>query len=220
MKNKILMIGGLAMIFVFAVKVHALDQNSNGEAVNQTRTEMQTQQQFQDESEIDNQIQVQNQTQNQEEENQIQDKEQEAIQETVEQRRSQVANAAQEMIRVAEGNSGIGQQVRVIAQAQIQNQEKLEQSLQKIQSRSGFSKFFVGANYDEINNAKEILEKNREQIEQLDQVKNQLGNQSDQQALTEQVRILEQVDLKNEDSLRTAQKGFSLFGWMFKLFSR
>jgi len=135
-----------------------------------------------------------------------------------EQRRSEVANAVQEILQVAEKDSGIGEQVKIIAQTQTQNQEKLETSLQKVQSRSGFAKFFVGPNYGEINNAKKLLEQNREQIKQLGQNKNQLSNQDDQQKLTEQVQLLEQSNQEIENSLNTLQRGFSLFGWIFRLF--
>ena len=164
-----------------------------------------------------------NQTQN--ESTQIENNEQKVNQEKnttgsqmAEQRRSEVASAVQGILQVAERDGGIGQQVKIIAQTQVQNQEKLEAVLQKVQNRSGFAKFFVGPNYSEINNAKKLLEQNREQIKQLSQVKNQLVNQDDQQKLTEQIQLFEQSNQEIENSLNTSQKGFSLFGWMFKLF--
>ena len=216
------MAGVLAITFVLAGTACAVGQNSNSGTANQagtgTQTQQQAQQQLQDETGAGNQVQNQNQVKNQGEENQVQNREQEATQVT-EQRRSQVADAVQEMLQVAERNGGIGQQVKTIAQTQTQNQEKLEASLQKVQSRSGFAKFFVGPNYGEINNAKKILEQNKEQIKQLSQVKNQLANQGDAQNLTQQIQTLEQASLQIENSLGTAQKGFSLFGWMFRMFS-
>ena len=185
----------------------------------EAQTQQQTQQQLQDGTGAGNQVQNQGET------NQLQNSEQRQTQAQensalAEKRRSQVANAVQEILQIAERNGGIGQQVKTIAQTQIQNQEKLEASLQKIQSRSGFTKFFIGPNYSEINNAKKILEQNREQIKQLNQVKNQLVNQGDAQNLTLQIQTLEQANLEIENSLLTAQKGFSLFGWVFRLFSK
>lgn len=164
-----------------------------------------------------------NQLQN--EPTQIRNNEQETNQEknttgsqVAEQRKSEVASAVQEILQVAERDSGVGQQIKIIAQTQTQNQEKLEASLQKVQNRSGFAKFFIGSDYGEINNAKKLLEQNREQIKQLNQVKNQLANQDDQQKLTEQAQLLEQSNQEIENSLNTSQKGFSLFGWLFRLF--
>lgn len=136
-----------------------------------------------------------------------------------EQRRSQVANAVQTMLQVADREGGIGQQVRVIAQNQNQNQVKLEKNVEKIQDRGGFAKFFIGPNYKEIKDAQKTLEQNKEQIKQLNQIKNQLYNQGNQQQLTEQIRVLEQTNQEIETLLTDAQKGFSLFGWLNKLIS-
>lgn len=205
------------------------ESQTDSNAENQAQQQNQTQQKSQDGSGEGDQIQNQNQIKNQGEESQIQNNEQEGKQSqnkpglaAAQQRRSRVADAAQEMLRVADrnGESGIGQQIRTIAQTQTQNQEKLEASLQKVQSRSGLVKFFIGPNYGEINGAKKTLKQNREQIKQLNQVKNQLANEGDQQILIEQVQLLEQANLEIENSLDASQKGFSLFGWMFKLFSK
>ncbi len=136
------------------------------------------------------------------------------------QRRSQVANAVQEMLHVAERNSNLGQQIRVIAQSQNQNQEKVDANLERIQSRSRILRFFIGPDYNEISNANGILEQNREQIEQLNQIKNQITNQSDQQQLAEQIQVLEQANLQIEESLIPEQRKFSLFGWLFRSFSK
>ncbi|MFA6194787.1 MAG: hypothetical protein WC719_03530 [Patescibacteria group bacterium] len=134
------------------------------------------------------------------------------------QRRSQVASAVQTMLQISERNGGIGQQIKTIAQAQTQNQEKIETSLAKVQNRGALAKFFFGPNYGEINNAEKTLEQNREQIKQLNQVKNLLANQGDQQQLTEQINLLERANLEIGESLAKAQEGASLFGWLNRLF--
>lgn len=211
MSIKLLMIGVLTMIFTIASSAYAVGPNSK----NETETGIQAQQQTQTANQGEaNKIQAQNVVQ---QETQSQNKSDSV---TAEQRRSQVANAVQEMLQVAERNDGIGQQVRIIAQTQTQNQEKIEASLQKAQSRSVFARFLIGPDYGEINNAKKLLEQNREQISQLNQVKDQLANQGDAQNLIQQIQTLEQANVEIENSFRTAQKGFSLFGWMFRLFAK
>lgn len=179
------------------------------------------------------QTQEQNKVMNQGEETQIQTQEQNSVQtknntatdkttkgkSTSEQRRSEVASAVQNMLQVADRESGIGQQVRVIAQNQNQNQVKLEQNVEKIQDRGGFAKFFIGPNYGEIKDAQKTLEQNREQIRQLNQIKNKLSNQGDQQQLAEQIKVLEQANQEIETLITDAQEGFSLFGWLNRLIS-
>ena len=133
--------------------------------------------------------------------------------------KSQVANAVQEMLQVADREGGIGQQVRAIAQTQSQNQEKLDQSIGKIQDRGSFVKFLIGPSYGEIKNAQKTLEQNKEQIQKLNQIKTQLSNQGDQQQLTAQIAVLEKANQTIETELANAQSGFSLFGWLSKLIS-
>lgn len=189
-----------------------------------TQTQIQTQQKLQDGTGTGDQVQDQNQEKNQSEITQIKINEQEGMNgqnsAVAEQKRSQVANEVQQILQDPERNGGIGQQVKTIAQTQTKNQEKLEASLQKVQSRSGFAKFFIGPNYGEINNAEKLLEQNQEQIKELKQIKTQLSNQVDAQTLTQQIQTLEQANLQIENSLQKEQKGFSLFGWMFRLFSK
>lgn len=176
------------------------------------------------------QTQEQNQVANQREDTQIQTQERNAIQTQNsgmdktnkgmgEQKGSQITNAVQSMLQIADRNGGIGQQVKIIAQNQNQNQLKLEQNLEKIQSRGKFVKFFIGPNYNEIEDAQKTLEQNREQIRQLNQIRTQLSNQGDQQQLTEQIRILEQANQEIEILIGNAQKEFSLFGWLNKILS-
>lgn len=138
----------------------------------------------------------------------------------LEQRRNMVANAVQEIIKVAERNGGVGQQIKTIAQTQTQNQEKLETGIQKIQSRSGFTKFFIGPNYGEIKSSKKLLGQNKEQIQELNQIRTQVVDQGDQLQILEQIQIIERANQQIETLLNEAQKGFSLFGWMFRLFTK
>lgn len=135
------------------------------------------------------------------------------------QTKSPVANAVQTMLQIAERNSGIGQQVKIIAQNQNQNQAKLEQNVEKIKSRGIFAKFFVGADYGEIKDAQKTLEQNKEQIRQLNQIRTQLSNEGDQQQLMEQIKVLRDANQGIENSISDAQGGFSLFGWLSKMVS-
>ncbi len=222
MKNKILAIGllGAALSLIGGT---ALAQPGNGNAgagtgsqVRQqlqtqvidgsiaTHTPIQTQQRLQDGTGTGSEARVQNKNA--------------TGTNTVQQKRSQVAEAVQEMLQVAERNGGIGQQVRIIAQNQTQNQEKIETGLNKIQGRGAFTRFFIGADYSEINNVKKLLDQNQEQIKDLNQLKGQIDNQDDLNGLNQQIEILNQANSEIMESLDLSQKGFSLFGWFVKMF--
>ena len=107
----------------------------------------------------------------------------------------------------------------VTIQTQIQNQEKLETGIQKIQSRGSFAKFFIGPNHSEIKNSQKILEENKEQIQKLNEIRTQIIDQGEQLQIIEQIQAFEGVDQQIENLLDESQKGFSLLGWVFRLFS-
>lgn len=193
--------------------------SSTGET-SEVKTQQQVQQKLQDGTGSGNQIQ--NQVQNKGEVKQVQNREQTEAQNqnktgsvNSEQRRSQVASAVQAMLNVAEKNGGIGQEIKVIAQTQIQNQEKIDGGLEKVQSRNGFAKFFIGPKDSEIKNTKELLTQRQEQVKKLVELKNQLKNEGDQKTLEEQIKVIEQANLEISDVLEKEQKDFSLFGWLF-----
>lgn len=129
---------------------------------------------------------------------------------------SVVANAAQELTRVAAQimNKGIGDQVRTIAQTQINNQDKIGQSIDKTEARTGFAKFFIGANYKELKLVKNTLTENQTQIKELQQIMIQLTSDTDKIAIANQVIVLQQTQLQLKDQLSDLSKGFSLFGWI------
>ena len=64
------------------------------------------------------------------------------------------------------------------------------------------------------------MEQNKEQIQKLNKLRAQVIDQKDQQQIAEQIQILEQTTQEIENTLNEAQKGFSLFGWIFRLFSK
>ncbi len=134
-----------------------------------------------------------------------------------EQTRSEVANAVQEMLSVADRAGGIGSEIKVIAQAQNENQLKIENSIKNIEGRNGFVKFLIGPDYNEVDNAQKALSQNKEQITQLNQIKAKITNQADQQVLANQISILEKANVNIETSLNQSQGGFSLFGWLFRI---
>jgi len=139
---------------------------------------------------------------------------------TAEERRSDVSNAVKQLLEVADRQGGIGEQVRVVAQSQNDDHQKIEASLEDIKNRSGFVKFFIGPKYSEIKNAQKLLDQNKERIQQLTQLKDKLANLADQQQVTQQIQLLEQTHLDAQKLVNDLQKGFSLFGWLFKGFAK
>lgn len=135
-----------------------------------------------------------------------------------EQRRSQVANAVHQMLQVADRVGGIGEQVRVVAQSQQQNHEEVEDELDKIKDRSGFAKFFIGPKYEEIEKAKDLIKQDKEKITKLEELKSTLTSEEDKVKVDEQISIIKGAITEVEKIVGEEQTGFSLFGWLAKIF--
>lgn len=135
------------------------------------------------------------------------------------QRRSRVANAVQEIVGVSERNQNVGEQIREVARKQKQYHQKIRESAQQAQQRSGLVKFLIGPDYDELKQARENMDKYGKQIEKLEEMKDEIADQQDKEEINEQIEELEGVKQEWQQELEDSERGFSLLGWMVKLFS-
>lgn len=137
-----------------------------------------------------------------------------------EEHRSKVAEAVKELLNVADRDGGIGEEVRTIAEAQQQNHEKINEHLKKVEERNAFAKFFFGADQSAIDEAKKLVAENEAQIKQLAEVKARIATGTDQAVIDTQIKLLEKVNTEASATLADSEGGFSVFGWMFRLFGR
>lgn len=132
-------------------------------------------------------------------------------------RRSRVASSVQEMLKVAERNQGIGDQIRNVAQNQLKIHQESEDALEKAQQRQGFMRFFIGPDYDNIEKVEEKLERHNENLEQLKSLKDDVSEE-DKSLLENQIQEMEEAGEGIEEDLEEARSGFSLFGWLNRMF--
>ena len=177
-----------------------------------------------------NQVQNQVQTQNQGQESQLQVQTSTELQakindskptysprsEQAKSRMSTVATAAENLVRVAERveNRGIGDQIRVIARTQSENCDKINENIDKVQKRSAFSYFFVGANYSAIKNIQGVMDENQLQIKELEKLMADVTNEGDKTELQNEIDVLVEQQTTLRDQLHEMTSGFSLFGWL------
>jgi len=172
--------------------------------------QMQNEVQGQGQGQIQNQGEIQGQIQNQQE---AKVQSGNGVSQGLE-RRSRVANAVQEMLKVGERNGGIGAQVRTIAQSQNSIQAEVEEALERVQKRSGFVRFFIGPKYKELNSIESQIEKHVQNIGKLKELKVGLYTLQDQNIIEEQISIMEQARQELEGEAEKSSRGFSLFGWL------
>ena len=233
MKNKILVVGVLALAFVFAVNAYAVGQGSGTGMGTQTQqqtqtadqgedSQIQTQTQQQTQSGSGNDEQVQNQNQNQEQAQQ-QDQEQTQTQQgqiNAEQHRSTVANFVQSLQSIADREGGIGEQVRTITQQQNQSASTTIQAMEKVQTRSKVKTFFFGSDYKNLGALRSETVQTRNRLEELNRLMEDVQNEGDKTELQNQIQTLEQEQTRIESFIKTQESKFSLFGWLVKLFNK
>jgi len=135
-------------------------------------------------------------------------------------RRSRVANAVQEMLGVADRIGGIGEQVRVIARAQNQNQEQIETNLDAVKNRGRLKKFFFGPDYKRLNTVEEKLANHSEKLSELKGLAAQITDEADKASLEAQIEVMKQAAVEIQNEASGEKKGFSLFGWLNRMLSK
>lgn len=221
MKNT-LMLGALVFILSFSitnsVQAFGKENKPNTKNKNAVSVQVESKNNLDDEEDKDDSIPNRNQIR---EEARVQEKVRNNDTEEAsmgEQRRSQVANAVHQMLQVADRVGGIGEQVRVIAQSQQQNHEEVENKLDKIKERSGLTKFFIGPKYNEIEKAKDLIKLDKEKITKLEELKSTLTSEEDKAKIDEQINVIKGAVTEVEKIVGEEQTGFSLFGWLAKIF--
>ncbi len=238
MKNKIIGAGVWMLAFVFAVNVYAASPESGVRNENQIQQQTQTvnrgedvriqlqnneQTRDGDENEIEMEYEAQEQEQEQAtstEERQKREKDREEEGEEAEEHRSAVATFVQGLLRVADREGGIGQQVRTIAQEQGQSATTTIQAIEKIRTRSKITTFFFGSDYKNLGELRSEIVKTGNRLEQLNRIIGDIQDEVNKSELQNQIQTLEQERTKIEGFVKDHEETFSLFGWFVKLFNK
>lgn len=133
--------------------------------------------------------------------------------------KSEVASFVHNLKEIGGIEGGIGQQVSEVAQAQNATVAKVESSIDNINSRNAFMKFLIGPKYGSIAEIQTAIIENQTRIKVLSDLTNQLTDPAVKQVLQDQVAILTQQNANLQKFVIENQDGFSVFGWLAKLFS-
>jgi len=132
---------------------------------------------------------------------------------------SEVAKQVQQLLQVrTEG--GIGEQVRQIAHEQNQAQSRIQEQLNKLESKGKLAKFLTGTDYGAVKNLKKQLEQNQLRIKQLEQLQNQLTNQGNITMVQETIKALIAQNTALQERITTEEQSRNMFGWLFRFFIR
>jgi len=113
-----------------------------------------------------------------------------------------------------------GNQVREMVEEQTQVEERVQILLSSMDARPGFLRFILGPDYKNAGEVRSQIVRLEAQIEQLTRLKEKLTLQEDQDSVQEAIDSLEAEADALESELSEKLEGFSLFGWLAKLFAQ
>ena len=134
--------------------------------------------------------------------------------------RSTVATFVQSLLAVADRESGIGQELRVIAKEQNDTKNRASDLINAVENRNEVKTFFIGTSYKNLGELRSQMVQTRNQIEQLKQLANKAENEGDKTELQSQIQVLEQEQANINNFITQNESKFSLFGWAVKIFRK
>lgn len=132
--------------------------------------------------------------------------------------RSFVAQQIQALLQTQSAAGGIGDQVREWARAQQQSELKIQEHLSKIEGKTGLARSLFGPNYGSLNELKQEVNQNRVRVQQLEQLKSKLTDQSDIANVDEMITLLNQENTALQEKINLEETNGGLLGWLVKLF--
>lgn len=110
-------------------------------------------------------------------------------------------------------------EIQKMATEQAQIQERLQTALNKVQERPAYLRFLIGADYKNVGVARAEIVKLQSQIQQLTRLKDKLTNQTDKEEVQGIINDLQTQLDETQSTIQQETQGFSLFGWLAKLFT-
>ena len=133
--------------------------------------------------------------------------------------KNEVAQFIHNLKAIGEIEGGIGEQVRVVAQAQNDSENEVDDSIKEIEDRHGFVEFLVGPKYGSIAQIKAVMAENEARIKVLTDLSGQITDPAVKTVFQDQITILSQQNANLQKFVADTESGISLFGWLVKMFS-
>lgn len=169
---------------------------------------------------VKNQNQVKTQNQGEDQNLSVSTQESEQLNQAVDEDVAKVSDQVQELIETVGAKSGIGQQVKEIAQNQQKVQEKIQSSFYELKSRGSFVRLLVGSDKKLTQALENMTEENQQTIEKLVELRNKTQNQSELDQLEETINLMISQNTSLQNKLAKEKQVNGLFGWFVNLFNR
>jgi hypothetical protein len=138
-------------------------------------------------------------------------------QQLVYQNQNKVRLAVHSLLAMEELVGGIGPQVSQIAEGFNMSVQATIRAEERIQSRSGFVRFFAGGDDEAAQEIKQQVIQNQERIQQLQQLSGECDCDEEVRALLqEQIQNMEQEQTRLQQLAQAELTDKGLFGWLWK----
>lgn len=129
-------------------------------------------------------------------------------------------NQIKKLERIQEriNNPEIGNQIQQMTEEQNQIQERAEIAIEKIEGRPAYLRFLIGPDYRNAGELRSHIVQIRNQIRQLEQLQEKVTDQESDDIQEVIDGLNEEADSLEQD-LSLKLEGFSLFGWLARLFA-
>jgi len=129
-----------------------------------------------------------------------------------------VSSFVQNLLSVADRNTGIGESVRIIARQQNDSEKAVTEEINTIENRNKIITFFIGTDYKNLGALRSEMVKTDNQIDQITRLVDKTTNIEDKTILQNQITALQQEQTKINDFITQNESKFSLLGWLVKFF--
>ncbi len=133
--------------------------------------------------------------------------------------RSEVSKVVQELNGIADRDTSIGNEIRVVAQEQKDLAEKVKDQMNAVETRGGFKTFLIGADYKNLGVLRSEIVTTENHLSRLNKVF--LASSTTRTTridVEKQIKELSGVKTKAEAFVKSMEGKFSLFGWLVRMF--
>ena len=132
---------------------------------------------------------------------------------------SEVAKQVQGMLEIRT-TGGIGDQVRIVAKEQNQAQEKIQEHVMKMESKSEVLKKLFGPDYKSLASLNELIAENTVRIEQLQELLTQVQNYADRTQIEATIQSIVSQNTALNNLIQEEAQTRSMFGWLLRMFNQ
>lgn len=132
--------------------------------------------------------------------------------------RSTVATRVQELLRVADRDGGIGEQVREVAREYASSTERVEKAKTEVEGRPSWMQVLIGADYRNLGALRSEVVTTENQINRLSEARDRAVSAEVKASLETEIAALRDTASSTKAFIEEKESGFSLLGWLFRMF--